>query len=100
MHNIVFPPPLITLYRELAATDKNVEAFYHVFTVMIITAIAYSVLKDTVDAGEYVFSFHLCYLISPPNYTHPLMITPIPSQAHPLTITPPHDHTLPPTTQT
>jgi len=96
----MFPPPLIALHRELAATDKNVEAFYHVFTVMIITAIAYSVLKDTVDAGEYVFSFHLCYLISPPNYTHPLMITPIPSQSHPLTITPPHDHTLPPATQT
>jgi len=44
--------PKDSILTELAATDKNVEAFYHVFTVMIITAIAYSVLKDTVDAGE------------------------------------------------
>jgi len=28
------------------------EAVYHVFMVMIITAIAYSLLKDTVEAGE------------------------------------------------
>ena len=38
--------------RELTSTDKNMEALYHVFMVMIITAIAYSLLKDTVEAGE------------------------------------------------
>jgi hypothetical protein len=36
----------------LCSTDKNVEAFYHVFMVMICTAIVYSLMKDSVEAGK------------------------------------------------
>lgn len=38
--------------RHLCATDKNFEAFYHIFIVMICTAIVYSLVKDSVEAGK------------------------------------------------
>lgn len=42
----------IFLYRELSRNDKNFQSLYHAFIVMIITGIAYSLIKDTVEAGK------------------------------------------------
>jgi sterol O-acyltransferase len=44
--------PTESILTYLCATDKNVEAFYHVFMVMICTAIFYSLMKDSVEAGK------------------------------------------------
>lgn len=40
------------MYRHLCSTDKNCEALYHCFIVMVCTGIAYSLMKDSVEAGK------------------------------------------------
>ena len=43
---------LFFFYRELSRKDKNIQSLYHAFIIMIITGIAYSLLKDTLEAGK------------------------------------------------
>lgn len=42
----------VIVSRELSRSDKNFQSLYHAFIIMVITGIAYSLIKDTVEAGE------------------------------------------------
>ena len=44
----------LSTIRVLSQNDKNIQSLYHAFIVMIITGIAYSLIKDTVTAGKWV----------------------------------------------
>lgn len=35
----------------LCSTDKNIEAIYHFFMLMMVCSLGYSMLQDSVEAG-------------------------------------------------
>ncbi len=41
----------VCVFSELSRNDKHFQALSHAFIIMIITGIAHSMLKDTVQAG-------------------------------------------------
>lgn len=50
----MFQEQMLFVCRVLSREDRNFQALYHAFLIMIITGIAYSLLKDTVEAGMLV----------------------------------------------
>lgn len=58
----------MTPCRALCRDDPNFRSLYHAFMVMVVTAILYSMLKDSVEAARYT---HTTHILHTPTHTHP-----------------------------